>query len=246
MPRTDQAPEIARASLGFRREADMLRPALDAAHHWWGARMPPTVFANEVVGPDAIADVVAVRLGHEAALARHSAGIHPVVDRLAVAAVLQARRVARTTADLAALCRVGLSGMRRAVALAIDAGALVREGRRHVRAHPAWTPATSRIVAVELKRDNALAALDQAGAYARWANVAWVVLGRFPSERAIEEARIRGVGMAMLEVNGTWCTIARPRPQRRPQDPWAAAWAAEQALASGSWLPAAAAIRRQS
>lgn len=219
-----------RSFVGFRWESEMTAPAIAASDKWWRARKPATFVATEVVGPDAIADLVAVRFTPGSLEERTRAGIRPVIDRLALLAVLQSQRRARTTSELATLCRVGLSGMRRALAIGVNAGALVRDGR-HVATNPAWSPVADRVVAVELKLDNALAALDQARAYRRWANAAWMVLARAPSPSAITAAQSLGVGVATLDADGSRATLVPPRTRRRPTCRWAGVWAAEQALA---------------
>lgn len=134
----------ASARTGFKREAEMTAPAIAGTYQWWGGRKPATFVAAEIVGPDAVADLVAARFPTGTLKRRVEAGIRPVVDRLALLALLQTRRTARTTSEVADLCRVGLSGMRRALAIGVDAGAMLRDGR-YFCAHPGWAPAADRM-----------------------------------------------------------------------------------------------------
>jgi hypothetical protein len=136
-----------------------------------------------------------------------------------------------TTSELAATCRVSPSGVRRAIGVAVERGALVREGRLKYRTHRAWGPGAARVVAVELKLQDWPAALDQAHAYSRWANAAWVLLARTPPTAALAAAAEEGIGVAVLSPSGEVALLARPAARRRPAQRWAAIWASEQVLA---------------
>lgn len=221
----------------FVRESEMTAPAIAAAPSWWASRAPLDFIATEVVGHDAIADLAAVRFDQAALARRAAAGIEPLVDRLALLAVLGARRRSLTVAQLAETLRVTPSGARRAVQVAANAGALVRGEDRKWSAHRDWRPATKRVVAVELKLRGSQRAIEQAEAYLRWADEAWIVLARPPSARAEAAALARGINVGVLAPNGTLIDWVRGRAARGSQD-WTRAWAGEQvaarALASGS------------
>jgi hypothetical protein len=208
--------------------------------------------AAEIVGPDAVADLVAVRFDQRRLAARAAEGISPVIDALALRAIDACQHGVWTTHELAAACHVTASGMRRALAITVEANALVRHGRGRYARHPAWGPVGARLVAVELKLDNWRAAFRQAQAYASWANATWVVLARTPSAAAKIEAASEGLGLAVLGTTGTIERLVRPRVARRPHSRWAALWATEQALARavsdgywpGSWASPALKVRR--
>ena len=204
--------------------------ATAASRWWWGARREPDFIAAEIVGPDAIADLAAVRFDHRRLRERAAAGIQPVVDVLALRVLLAARRRAMTTSELAAACRVSPSGVRRAIGVAVERGALVREARAAYRTHRAWGPAAARVVAVELKLQDWPAALEQAHAYSRWANAAWMLLARTPPPAALTMAAREAVGVAVLAPSGEVALLARPPARRHPVQRWAAIWASEQVL----------------
>lgn len=221
----------------------MTEVAIAAAKAWWGARREPDFTAVEIVGPDAIADLAAARFDHERLQRRLAAGIRPVTDGLALRVLLSSRRRAMSAADLAAACRVSPSGIRRAINIAVDQGALTRAGRTQYRTHNDWSPATARIVAIELKLQDWSAALNQAHAYSSWANTAWAILSRVPPPSAISAANAEGLGLAVLSRSGEISCLVRPTPRRRPAHPLAALWAGEQivsrAASAGFSLPAA-------
>jgi hypothetical protein len=152
----------------FVEEREMTPLAQDAWQRWWRGRVAPDFIAREVVGQEAIADLVGVRFNAQSLAARSASGIRPLPDRLALLAVLAARRRALSTKQLAERCHVSPSGMRRAIGAALDANALVeREAGKFV-AHRAWSPATARSVAVELKLRSWQRAIIQARRYQRW------------------------------------------------------------------------------
>ena len=209
----------------------MTQLAADAARAWWGARRAPDFVAAEIVGPDAVADLAAVRFDRQRLLARVEAGIRPVVDVLALRVLDAARRTDKSAAQLAEECAVSISGVRRAISLALDSGALERRSGARYRTHSAWRPATTRIVAVELKLHDWTAALHQAQAYARWAHAAWAVLGRTPPDPALRAAREHGIGVAVLAPDGSVARLVRPASRPGSRLPWASVWAGEQVLA---------------
>jgi hypothetical protein len=86
-------------------------------------------------------------------------------------------------------------------------------------------------VAVELKLQDWPGALEQARAYSRWANAAWVLLARRPPPAALALAANIGVGVAVLSPSGEVAPLTRPVARRRPDQRWAAIRAGEQVLA---------------
>lgn len=214
----------------FRRESQMTEVAVAASKRWWGARREPDFTAAEIVGPDAIADLAAARFDHDRLQRRLAAGIRPVTDALALRVLLASRRRAMSAADLACACRVSPSGIRRAISIAIEQGALTKVGGTQYKAHNDWGPATARMVAIELKLQDWTTALSQAYAYSSWANASWAILARMPSPAAVSAANADGVGLAVLSPSGEITPLARPAPRRRPSHPLAAIWAGEQVI----------------
>lgn len=205
--------------------------AAAASPWWWLGTREHDFVAAEIVGPDAVADLVAIRFDRRRLADREAAGIGPVTDALALR-VLQAcgNRVV-SSRELAKECHVTSSGVRRALAVALESNALLRSGRGRYQRHPSWGPVATRLVAAELKLGNWGAAFEQAQAYLRWANASWVVLARTPPNQAVLEAERSGLGLAVLGANGRIKRLTRPRALRRPRAPWAALWASEQVLA---------------
>lgn len=218
-------------SFGFRYESEMTDLATAASPWWWLGSREHDFVAAEIVGPDAVADLVAIRFDQRRLAAREAEGIGPITDALALRALQACRDRVASTQELAKECHVTPSGMRRALAVALEAHALVRHGRGHYRCHPAWGPIGARLVAAELKLDNWRAAFEQARAYLRWANASWIVLARTPPAEATLQAERDGLGLAVLGANGKIKRLTRPRAVRRPRSSWAALWTSEQALA---------------
>jgi hypothetical protein len=216
----------------FRFESEMTGPAVGALDSWWPMRRVRADFvAAEVVGPDSVADLVAVGFDQQALRRRQKAGVAAVTEPLAIHALFAARRGPCSISELAWRCHVSPSGMRRAVATAVHAGAMARQGRSLVEVHPGWVPVSRHLVAVELKREAWQTALIQACNYACWANAAWILLGKTPPPAAVAAAQQAGVGLGALAVDGQLRCAVRPQLRRAPAQPWAAAWAGEQAYA---------------
>lgn len=226
------------------REEDMTEPTIAAWSSWWTSRAEPDFIAREIVGPLAIADLVAVQFDHGALRDRRAAGIHNTDDFLTLRVVLACRRTARTVAELGAMLGFSESGIRRAVRHGYDIGALVAGERRRHRTHEAWRPAGRRLVAVELKRTDWRRAAQQAWAYQDWANTSWLVLGQRPTLTAVECLSITGMGLAYLGEDERLHRVLRPASRRRPTGA-AGVWAGEQALvhAFGSGMDPLAAVR---
>jgi hypothetical protein len=217
--------------LGFRFESEMTQLVAAACPWWWLGSRQHDFVAKEIVGPDAIADLVGIRFNEGRLRAREAEGISPVTDALALHALQACRGRVLTTRELADACHVTPSGIRRALALALEANAMIRLARGRYSSHPAWGHVGARLVAVELKLGNWQAAFQQAQAYSRWANATWVVLGRTPPAEAKLEADREGLGLAVLGTDGKIKRLSRPRAVRNPRSAWAALWASEQAIA---------------
>jgi hypothetical protein len=218
-------------NVGFRYESEMTYLAAAACPWWWPAGLKHDFVAAEIVGPDAVADLVGIRFDKGRLATREAERITPVTDALALHALMACRGHVMSTHELADACHVTASGMRRALALAIEANAMIRHGRGRYACHPAWASVGARMVAVELKLGNWRAAFQQGIAYSRWANATWVVLAKAPPAEAQAEAAWEGLGLAVLNTDGKIKRLVRPRAVRRPVVPWAALWASEQALA---------------
>lgn len=218
--------------MSFSSEAEMTVPAREAGQAWWRGRRPPCIVADEIVGPDAIADLVGARFDAACVRRRKEAGIRPLTDPLALQAVLAGRRATLTTREMAEACKVTPSGIRRGIRLALEAGALVETTRFCYTTHPRWSPVVRRAVAVELKLRDWSRALRQAIAYRTWANAAWVLLAKRPPVVAIDVAAAAGVGLGTLSPDGTLTAWLRPevRPARIPH--WSSIWVGEQLLAA--------------
>jgi hypothetical protein len=207
----------------------MTEPASVGWRDWWGSRRAPDFVAREIVGPLAIADLVAVHFDRRALLARDAAGIRATNDYLTVGVLLACRRSPRRTSDLAALLGVGLSSVRRAARLGHEIGALDCVSGRH-RTHSAWQPAARRMVAVELKRSEWRRATRQVCAYQSWAHAAWLVLGKRPPRSAMLGFAGSGLGLAYLDNNERARVVQRPTARRATGH--ASVWAGEQTLLS--------------
>ncbi len=218
-------------SVGFRYESEMTQLVAAAAPRWWPRGLNHDFVAAEIVGPDAVADLVGIRFDQRRLADREANGISPVVDALALRALQACRGRTMSTGDLANICDVTRSGMQRALGIALEANAIVRHRRGHYACHSAWAPVGARLVAVELKLENWRAAFYQAEAYSQWANATWVILARKPPTEARVLASSEGFGLAVLRTDGKILLLERPRPVRRPREPWAALWASEQTLA---------------
>ncbi len=213
-----------------RLEADMTDLAVGAWNSWWLGKGPPHFIAREVVGPHGIADLVAVQFDAQALCARSEAGLSPVPDLTALRAIEACRRTSRSAPDLAATLGLTISGVRRAVKVAHDAGALDMTGGNRYRTNSAWSRCVRRLVAVELKRSDWQRAANQLWAYRQWASATWLVLGQRPPLKALEDLRETGAGLAYLDVNAEIRVVLRPKRSRKIAG-IASVWAGEQALA---------------
>lgn len=217
----------------------MTSPAIAASRSWWGSRQESDFIAGEVVGPDAVADLAAVRFDRGRVETRLREGIGPVTNALALQVLLFARNNPVTSAEVAEEFCVSRSTASNAISLGLELGAICKQPKHRYSTHPGWSPVAARIVAVELKLSNWQGALRQAAAYSRWANSSWVILNQEPNAKAAETARSLGIGLAMLSSDGKLRRLVRAAHARSPIDQFAAAWASEQiygrALSAGSF-----------
>ena len=211
------------------READMTGVAEAAWSSWWRFRRWPDFIAREIVGPLAVADLVAVQFDHSALKARKRAGIGPTGDYAALAAIHACRRAKRRTADLASILGMSGSATRRALRIAHDVGAIAQTDDGLHRTCDAWKPAGRRLVALELKKSDWRRATEQVWAYQAWAHAAWLVLGQPPPLSAVQGLTASGMGLAYIADDERIHVVLRPTT-RRNQSGIATAWAAEQAL----------------
>lgn len=217
----------------------MTSPAIAANGSWWGSRQDPDFITGEIVGPDAVADLAAVRFARGPVETRLREGIGPVTNALALQVLMFARNNPVTSAEVAEEFRVSRSTASNALSLGLELGAIRKQAKHGYLTHPGWSPVTARVVAVELKLSNWQGAIRQAAAYSRWANSSWVILNRKPNAQAAETARSLGIGLALLSSDGKLRRIIRAVNARSPVDEFAAAWASEQiygrALSAGAF-----------
>jgi hypothetical protein len=212
----------------FPTEAAMTAAAIARMPAFWRSVLPCDFAALEAVGPGAVADVVLASFDAGAITARETNGITPIVDWTTLGCVLACRQATCTNRELAAALTVSDSTARRATALAVAAGALVRDGNAFV-THPDWRPAARRLVALELKLRDWPHGLAQAVRYRDWADTSWLVLGATDGPNALEDARAAGIGLARLGTDGSARVFLKPRRQSG-FDGRVRAWIGEQAL----------------
>lgn len=210
-------------------EAEMAGPVIERSKRWWGRREPDVV-AVEVVAPGAIADVLGCSFGESAVRARLAANATPLLEWAPVACVSACAHQPRTTAELAVLTGLSQSSVCKAVARAIAAGALRREGR-FLKREREWRPVARRLVAVELKLTDWWKALKQAESYARWADASWVVMGGTITEELYGRCEAGGLGLGRLSRE-SFDVLLRPRTHKIEAFNTARLLASEQALAA--------------
>lgn len=213
------------------RESEMTEPVAAGTEHWWRFRQAPDFVAREIVGPLAVADLVAVQFDHAAVTDRSQAGIRPTDDLLALQVIALCRRASRSVSELAEILRVSDSGARRAARVGVESGALLEEDgvARRYRTQSAWRPVGRRMIAAELKRAEWRRAAEQAWAYQAWANASWLVLGIRPPLEAACRLSEAGIGLAYLGEDEELKVVVRPARAKRLSG-IASIWASEQAL----------------
>jgi hypothetical protein len=216
------------AVVPFASEAAMTAVACCAWSAWWPLESAPDFVAVEVVAPGATADLAAASLDAQAIAVRHASGITPLTDWTSLACAVRCRRPL-TANDVAAEVGLSRSGAHRALALACEAGALIRSERRFA-LHPQWQPVVRRLVAVELKLRDWQKGLAQAVRYRRWADASWVILGATGVSHASASSRKAGIGLARMSPDGEWMEAHKAK-HRRPSIPLERRWAEEQILA---------------
>lgn len=225
----------------------MTEPAVESWNSWWRGREAPDFIAREVVGRHGIADLVAVQFDADVLRARSEAGLLAVPDLTSLRAIEACRRAPRSASALAAALGLTLSGVRRAVQVAHDSGALDVTGDNRYRANPAWSRCVRRLVAVELKRSDWQRSAAQLWAYKEWASATWLVLGQRPPLTAVEVLRDTGAGLAYLDINAEMRVVLRPKTSRRIAgiaSVWAGEQALSQAIAAGKNLTDPVTVRR--
>jgi len=227
-PSTVQRPRLSRRPFEpFAFEAEMTAVAAAGWRCWWPGQRPPDFVAVEVVAPGATADLVAGAFDYVAVGARRSAGIEPVTDWTGLLCAFTCA-TARTATEVAGAVGLSTSGARRSLAVAVASGAVLRDGR-HFTVNPAWRPALTRLVAVELKLRDWQKGLVQAQRYRRWADASWLILGA-ASLAPAAAAPEAGVGLARLGRDGAWAKL-RTAKRVRPTYALERRWAEEQVLA---------------
>jgi hypothetical protein len=212
----------------FELEAQMTRPAAQAAKRWWG-RGKLDVVAHEVVAPGAIADIVGCAFDAAKLNRRLDHEYEPILEWAPLACVSACARGAATTSELSSLTGLSVSAVRKATALAVAHGALERNGRVLQRKRQ-WSSPVRRMVAVELKLSDWRKALYQAMSYSHWADEAWVVMGRSVSADLRDAAVNAGVGVALLDGEAM-IVVAKPTRRRHGDFDVSRLLAGEQALA---------------
>lgn len=195
---------------------------------WWPGESSPDFIAAEVVAPGAIADLVAAAFDYDALATRRAADIAPLTDWSGLLCALACRRPL-TANEVAVAVGLSSSGARRSLTTATASGALLRDGR-HFALNDDWRPATTRLVALELKLRDWQKGLLQATRYRRWADASWLILGALALGQAEPDSRQAGVGLARLGRDGGWMRAA-PAKRARPTYGIERRWAEEQVLA---------------
>lgn len=222
----------------FTAEADMTAAAMELAEQtWWRSTEKLDFFATEVVASGAIADVVAGSFDDAAVRRRMDAQVEPLTDWTAIvcASLCRDRAAIADVVDYVGLSRSGAS---RALAVAVDHGVIVREGRRFQLTDD-WENPVCKLVAAELKLRDWQKGLAQVKRYRRWADASWLILGATSGLEPVKREIPNGVGLLRLTPDGQ---VQRARVARmgKPTNALERIWAGEQvlkqALAHG-WRP---------
>jgi hypothetical protein len=222
----------------FASEADMTAIAIGVAQQtWWRSSEQLDFLATEVVASGAIADVVAASFDTASVLRRARANLSPLTDLTAIvcASFCHEPTAVGDVVDYTGLSRSGAS---RSLGLAVECGALVRDGRRFV-VNDGWESPVHTVVAAELKLRDWQKGLAQAVRYRRWADASWLILGATTTLESAKEAAPSGIGVLRLTTEGQ-VQKARVARWRRPTNLIERIWVGEQilkqALAAG-WRP---------
>lgn len=204
---------------------------------WWRSPERLDYIAREVVAPGAIADLVAASFDEAVVRRRLDEGITPLTDWTAIICTSICED-ATTVGDVIDYTGLSRSGASRSLSLAVEHGALVRDGR-HFQVGDAWESPLRAAVAAELKLRDWQKGLAQAARYRRWADASWLILGATSTLDAVKTALPSGVGLLRLTPEGQ-VQRGRVARRRRPAAPLERIWIGEQilrqALASG-WRP---------
>lgn len=205
----------------------MTAAAAASWRRWWGGERAPDFVAAEVVAPGATADLAAGAFDHAAVAARRAGAVEPLTDWTSLLCAF-ACGTSATATEVANVVGLSTSGARRSLAAATASGAVLRDGR-YFAVNPAWRPALTRLVAVELKLRDWQKGLAQASRYRRWADASWLILGAASLAPAVA-AHEPGVGLARLGQDSRWAK-ARTAKRARPSYALERRWAEEQVLA---------------
>lgn len=208
----------------------MTAPAADGWRAWWGSLNEPDLLVSEIVGPRAIADLVACRLDTPAVQRRSAAGISPITDLTALRVLLATTRRARSLSELSTVLRCSRTSVKRAAGICNEARAAQLDGPL-LMPNPQWRPAATKLVAVELKKTAWTRAFQQARAYREWAHCSWVILGDRPVSEARAAAERLGIGLGFLTSDGTVEVVRAPSLMRHKRNNTLTVWAGEQVLA---------------
>jgi hypothetical protein len=222
----------------FETEAEMTDVAIRVARDtWWRSPDRLDFVATEVVAGGARADAVGVSFDTKAVRRRISHGIAPLTEWTAIVCTSLCGQGA-TVSEIMELTGLTRSGAGRSLGVAVDHGAVVRDGRRFSEAD-AWETPVREAVAVELKLRDWQKGLSQTIRYRQWADASWLILGATASHAAARAAMPNGVGLLRLTPEGRVQRgrVARyQRPRNRLERIWIEEQALKQALAAG-WRP---------
>jgi hypothetical protein len=220
----------------FRWESDMTPLVESCAERFAGSPAGHDAVLTEVPAAVGIVDLLAVRFDLEAIESREAAGIGPICSAKKIH-VLDAVGTTRWRRVGTIAREVGSNGralMRSTLIPLAEMELLELDGDR-IRGTGIWSPAATRITAIELKLEKWRSALRQADNFALSSDRTWVVLdnARAGGVRAhIERFRSVGIGLAVIDPLGSVTVLARPSGRRRPAVRWLRSLMAERALAA--------------
>lgn len=224
----------------FETEAEMTDVAIRVAcDTWWPSSERLDFIATEVVAAGARADAVGVSFDKKAVRRRLDEGIVPLTEWTAIVCTTLCDQGATVT-EIVERTGLSRSGASRSLGIAVDHGALIRDGR-HFCGTDSWETPVQYVVAVELKLRDWQKGLAQTMRYRQWANSSWLILGATTRLASVRDAMPNGVGLLRLTPEGQ---VQRGRVARyeRPRNLLERIWVEEQtlkqAIASG-WRPEA-------
>lgn len=222
----------------FETEAEMTDVAIRVARDtWWRSPERLDFVAKEVVSGGARADAVGVSFDKKAVRRRLDEGIVPLTEWTAIVCTCLCDQGA-TVSEIVELTGLSRSGAGRSLGVAVEHGALVRDGR-HFCESDSWETPVRHAVAVELKLRDWQKGLSQTVRYRQWADASWLILGATASHAAARDAMPNGVGLLRLTPEGQ---VQRGRVARyqRPRNQLERIWIEEQTLKQAmiaGWRP---------